>query len=410
MAALMRSVAVTILIASSAAAQSGVTGTWSGTYAMSIQVGSCQNKTFTWSGNATVTFLQSGASVTGRIDLTNFTFLNNNCTTTSAELTKVVFGTDGSTLTLAVPNDPNGWQFSGPVGALQLSDVNGLTGSLSLTRVSGVPAADFTGSWSGNYNFSDVCPSGSGNKSYTGAFTLALTQSGDTAGGVLTMTNVPLYDQNCSTLATLTQQLAVAGSVSGSTFTGAAFDPAGTFDFPFTATIGSSGITGSAAGASPTTTTGTFTLTQSSAQVPASDFSGRFEGTYAESDNGLALCFNVGTVNFQDAAALDLVQAGSAVSGALILENTLSIVSDGFGSCAVIEGGEQALPIYGTINNGVVSFTVPLGASAVQAFQLNLAGDTITGAMQDSFSDVMQFSVTRAAAAPPAVRRRAVKP
>src|SRR5436305_816303 len=133
MAALMRTFAVTILIASSAVAQSGVTGTWSGTYAMSIQLSSCQNKPLTWRGNP-----------------------------------------------------------------------------------------------------------------------------------------------NCATIATLTQQLAVAGTVSGSTFTGAAFDPAGTFDFPFSATIGGGGISGSAAGASPTTTTGTFTLTQSSAQVPASDFSGRY--------------------------------------------------------------------------------------------------------------------------------------
>jgi hypothetical protein len=385
--------------------------TWSGTYTMSIQLSSCQNKTFTWSGNATVTLLQNGASVVGRMDFTNFTLFNNNCTTTSAELTRIVFGsTDGSNLTLAVPNDPNGWQFTGPVTALQLSDPNGLTGSLSLTRVTGSPSADFTGNWSGNYSFSDVCPSGSGNKSYTGAFTLALTQNSDAAGGVLTMTNVPLYDQNCATLATLTQQLVVAGTVSGSTFTGAAFDPAGTFDFPFTATIGSGGISGSAAGASPTTTTGTFTLTQSSAGIPASDFSGRYEGTYAESDNGLAFCVNVGNVNFQGAAAVDLVQAGNAVSGAIILENTLAIISDGFGGCSVIDGGEQALPIYGTINNGVVSFTVPIGGGAVQQFQLNLAGDTIMGAMQDSFNDVMQFSVTRIAVAQPSVRRRAVKP
>ena len=384
--------------------------TWSGTYTMSIQLSSCQNKTFTWSGNATVTLLQNGASVVGRMDFTNFTLFNNNCTTTSGEVTRVVFGsTDGSTLTLAVPNDPNGWQFTGPVSSLQLSDPNGLTGSLSLTRVTGSPSANFTGTWSGNYSFSDVCPNG-GNKSYTGAFTLALTQSGDAAGGVLTMTNVPLYSQSCTTIALLTQQLVVAGTVSGSTFNGAAFDPAGTFDFPFTATMGSSGISGSASGASPTTTTGTFTLTQSSAQIPASDFSGRYEGTYAESDNGFAFCVNIGNVNFQGPAAVDLVQAGNAVSGAIILENTLAIISDGFGGCSVIDGGEQALPIYGTINNGVVTFTVPLGGGAVQQFQLNLAGDTISGVMQDSFSDIMQFSVTRTVvAAPPGVRRRAVR-
>jgi len=208
--------------------------------------------------------------------------------------------------------------------------------------------------------------------------------------------------------------MSVAGTLSGATFTGAAFDPTGSFDFPFTATIGSGGLTGTASGFSATTTTGTFTLTQSSAQVPASNFSGHFQGTYMESDNGLAFCFNVGTVNFTDAASVSIVQAGNAVSGVLVLENTLTIASDGFGNCQVLDGGEEVLPFYGTLTNGVVNLTVPLdSAGDVQAFTFNLSGDNVSGTMTDSFGDVMSFTTTRSATPPaptPSARRRAVRP
>src|SRR5437667_2572990 len=392
-----------MLVAAPAVAQTGLTGSWNGTYALSIQLSACQNKTFTWSGNASVTLLQAGSSLTGRSDLTNFTFFNNNCTTTAGEITNDLFGTtDGSTLSLAVLNDPKGWQLTGTVNAdsivLQLSDVNGLTGSLNLARTSGaVPAVDVTGSWSGTYSFTDVCPNGSTKKSYSGSLTLGLTQVGSTAAGVLTITNVPLYDQNCSTIANLTQAMSVAGVVSGSTFTGVAFDPSGLFDFPMAATIGSSGMSGTVAGASPTSTTGTFNLTQSGTQAPASDFSGRYDGTYSESDNGLAFCFNIGTVPFAGTASMSLVQAGTAISGAVILEDTLTIVSDGFGNCAVLNGGEEVLPLYGTLPNGAVRATAPFRAGAI-AMTVNLAGDTATGTMTDSFGDVMTFSATRSAA------------
>ena len=404
-----------LLIAGPAAAQSGLTGNWSGTYTASIQLAACQNKTFNWNGNASVTLLQTGSAVTGRLDLTNFTFFSSSCTTSSAELSKEVIGTTtGTTLNVAVPNDPNSWQFTGTISGdnitLQLTDPNGLTGSFTLARVAGTAGVDFTGSWSGTYTLNDVCPNGA-KIGYSGTMTLGLTQSGSTAQGVMAMSKVPLYDQTCSVIANLPVDMAVAGTVSGSTFTGVAFDPTGSFDFPFTATLGSSGISGTATGFSATTTTGTFTLTQSSPQPPVSDFSGHYEGSYTESDNGLAFCFNVGNVNFADAASVDVVQAGNAISGALVLENTLAIVSDGFGNCVVIDGGQQVLPFYGTLNNGVVSLTLPIsGNGAVQLLTFNLAGDTISGTMQDSFGDAMSFTATRSATPAPGPRRRAVKP
>jgi len=391
-----------------------LTGNWTGTYSLSIQVSGCQNKTFTWSGNVTASLLQNNTAVTGRIDLTNFTFLSSSCVASSGELAREVVGTtNGTTLTLAVPNDPNGWQLLGNAGdtaiTLQLSDANGLTGTFNLQRASAQPiTADFTGSWSGNYNFSDVCPSGSGKISYTGSATLALTQIGNNASGVLFLAQVPLYDQNCSTQAKLDTWLDVTGSISGSTLTAMAFDPAGSFDFPFTMTIAGAG---NAAGFSATSTTGTFTMTQLNAQVPASDFSGRFEGTYDETDNGQALCFNVGLVPFSGDASVIINQSGNSVSGALILEDTLAIVSDGLGNCAVVENGEQVLPFYGTISNGTISLTAPSGG-VVQQFAFKLSGDTVAGTMQDSFGDAMQFTTTRSAALPappPAPRQRAVK-
>jgi len=406
-----RLILLAMFIAAPALAQSGLTGTWTGTYSMSIQISGCQNKTFSWTGNATFVLLQAGSGVTGRIDLTNFTFINNNCTTNSAELTRLVFGTvNNSLLTLGVPNDPSVWLISGtPSGnnmTLSLGDPNGLTGTFTLSRLTGNPTTSFTGTWSGNYALSDVCPNGTTKKNYSGTFTLALTQTGSNAAGAVTMTNVPLYDSNCGTIANLTQTLSVAGSVDGATFTGAAFDPSGLFDFPLTIT----GNTVTVSGSSSTSTSGTFTIAQSSTQPPASDFSGHYDGTYAESDNGFAICVNVGAVNFQGAASVNLIQAGNMVSGVLVLEDTLAIVSNGNGACAVIEGGQQVLPVYGTISNGTVSLTVPLNTGALHAFVFNFSGNTISGTMQDSFGDLMQFSTTRTAQpTPPSGRRRTAR-
>jgi hypothetical protein len=404
------------LIAGTSSAQSGLTGNWSGTYTASIQIAACQNKTFTWSGNASVALLHGSAALTGRIDLTNFTRFSSNCSTSSGEITTVVIGTsDGSTLNLIVPNDPNSWQFTGSADAngivLQLSDPNGLTGSFNLARTSdSVPAADITGTWSGNYTFSDRCPNG-GSKSYNGAFTLAATQSNGRVGGVLTMANVPLYDQNCSTLTTLNMALSVAGTVSGATFNGVAYDPSGSFDFPITATIGGSGISGSASGASTTSTSGTFTLTPSSAQHPAADFSGLYDGNYSELDDARLFCLNISGVNYNGTATVLLVQAGSAVSGAVVQDDTIDIVSDGFGNCVAINGGQKVLPLYGTLANGSLSTTFPFG-SAAASITANLSGDSVTGTMTDSVGDTMSFSTSRSAVpvTPPLSRRRAVRP
>ena len=70
----------------------GLTGNWSGTYTFSIQLASCQNKTFTWSGNASLMLLQSGKAVSGRIDLTNYTLFSSSCNTSIGEVTHDLIG------------------------------------------------------------------------------------------------------------------------------------------------------------------------------------------------------------------------------------------------------------------------------------------------------------------------------
>ena len=388
----------------------GLTGSWSGTYTFSIQLASCQNKTFTWSGNASLMLLQSGKAVSGRIDLTNYTLFSSSCNTSIGEVTHDLIGViSGSTLGLTVPNDSNGWQVTGDVEGdtitAQLSDFNGLTGSFNLERVAAdPPASDATGAWSGTYRFTDVCPSGSGTKAYNGAFTLGLTQSGSQASGVATMTGVPIYDQSCATFATLTMALSVSGTVSGSTFAGAAFDPAGSFDFPISATIADGSIGGSASGASPTATSGTFTLTRSDAQIPASDFAGRYDGTYDESDDESTFCLNVGIIHFGGAAAVTVTQAGAAVSGALSLENAYSVVSDGFGDCQVVNLGEVVYPLYGTLAGNRLTTTLAFGGEGVQLFTIDFSGDSLSGTMADSFGDASVFNASRASR----LRKRAV--
>jgi hypothetical protein len=406
----------TLLVGVPVSAQSSLTGNWTGTYTFSIQLSSCQNTTYTSSGNFSATILQSGSFLSGRIDLTNVTLFNNsNCNTTKGEKTRLIFGAiDGSSVTWAVPNDPNGWQFSGTVNGdsitAQVSDVNGLTGSLNITRTTGdAPAADITGSWAGNYSFTDQCPNG-GTKSYTGAFTIGLMQSLGKASGVVTMTNVPLYDQNCSTIAPLNMAMSVAGVVSGSTFTAVVFDPSGSFDFPINATISGGGMNGTVSGASATSTTGTFTLSQSSSQPPGFDFSGQYAGSYSEVDNESLSCINIGSLTFSDVATVSINQAGNAVSGALILEGAESVASDGFGGCTVVNLGKEVLPLYGTLSGKTLTLLLPLGGGAAEQFIVNFTGDALTGMLTDSFGDSNSFSATKSIAASPIINAFGASP
>ncbi len=393
------------LTAIPAAAQS-LNGNWSGTYTFSVQVPACSNKTFTAAGNVSMTLLQTGTSVSGRMDLANFLSIDSSCNATTVEFARVVVGTlTGSTLALSVPNSPNATQFPGTFDGTtitaQWNNAIGAEGTLSLTRTAGdAPAADVTGAWSGNYTFADQCSNGATQK-YSGAFTLGLTQLGATAGGVVTMQNVPLYDQNCSTIATLNEVMAVAGTLSGSTFTGGVYDPSGSFDFPISATVGNGSMNGTVSGASVTNTTGTFTLTQASATPPAADFGGTYEGSYTESDNETSTCLNIATLTYSGPASLTIIQAGSDIAGWLTFHNAEDVVSDAFGTCTIVNVGDEVLPVYGTLAGNTVQFNLPLGGGAADLVSVTFGGGTANGTLQDSFGDTASFTSTQTASATP---------
>jgi hypothetical protein len=414
----MRSVTVIcvlLAIGAPAAAQTGLTGIWSGTYTYSIQPSACGTTTFSSNGKVTLTILQTGASLSGRADLTDALIFSGNCNPAKGEITNVIFGSvDGSTVVWGFPRDPVVTQFSGTISgdsiAAQISDGAGGTGSLTITRTSSdATAIDVTGTWSGNYSFTDRCSNGA-TQSYNGAFTLALTQAADRAGGVVTIQNVPLYDQNCRTITLLNMVLSASGVVSGSTFAGGVYDPSGSFEFPISATIAGEAMNGTVAGANQTSTTGSFTLSRSSVQAPGSDFAGSYAGTYTETDNEAPFCINIGSLNYGGPISIAITQAGNAVSGSLILHDALDVRSDGFGDCVVVNVPDEILPLYGNVSGNTLSLLMPLGGGVSDLFKVTFAGDTITGTITDSFGDFASFSATRPATAPPGPRRRVVRP
>jgi hypothetical protein len=403
-----------LMISSPAAAQSDLTGNWTGTYTSSIQLSTCQNQTFTSNGNVSATLLQTGTSLSGRMDLTNVLVFSGNCTPANQEVTRVVVGTVSAPAVVdwRFPNDPNGTVFSGAIDGnaitAQISDANGVSGSLTMTRRSGdTPAFNLTGSWSGNYSFIDTCSNGA-TQTYTGASTLGLTQSGGRAGGVITMDNVPLYDQNCQKITSLNMSLSAAGVISGSTFLGAVFDPAGSFEFPISATITNAAMSGTVAGANQTATKGTFMLSQVSSQPPGSGLSGSYAGTYSETDNETLFCLNIGTLTYGGPASVAIVQAGNAVSGSLILEQAQDVSPDGFGGCVVVNVAEEVLPLYGNISGNTLTLLLPLGGNAADQFTVNFSGDAMMGTITDSFGDLASFSATKSA--PPVINTFASSP
>lgn len=405
-----------LLICVPAAAQSGLTGNWSGTYSFTTgPVAGCSNKTFTTSGNVTVTFFQIDSSLAGRMDLTNLLDFNGGCNPTKVEFTSVISGsTDGTSVAWTFPNDSNGTAFNGTAAGgtitASISDASGDSGTVTLTRTPADAAtADATGSWSGTYNFTDVCPNGSTKKSYSGGMTLALTQANGRASGVALMQSVPLYDQNCTNLATLDMVMEVAGTVSGSTFNGGVYDPSGSFEFPITATIANGAISGSPSGANETSTTGTFNLTQSSSQPGVSDFTGAYDLSYDEVDDETSLCFNIAALAYSGTGVVRVVQAGDLVTGSITMEGTESITSDGFGDCFVVDAGEEVLPLYGTLASNQLSTTLPVFGTAAQ-YTMTFAPNTISGTISDDFGDLLTIDAARTPPSAPSSRRRAVVP
>jgi hypothetical protein len=405
-----------LAIAAPVAAQSNLTGNWSGTYTYSVARSACSNQTFTSSGNIAFSLLQAGSTLQGRVDFANFNIFTNSCTPTKGEVTSAVVGTfDGKNVVTAFPNSQRGTQISGTAAGdtitAQISDATGATtGSVTITRASASASTDATGTWSGNYSFTDRCAN---NRiiAYSGSATLGLTQSGTQATGVITLAGVPLYDQNCNKQAALNQSMSVSGAVSGSTFTGGVFDPSGSFEFPIAATLSGDAMSGTVSGANSTLTTGSFTLNRSSSQKPAADFAGSYDGTYNEVDDETSFCLNIGSLRFSGPALISIVQAGSAISGALILQNELTVTSDGFGNCVAINAPDSVIPLFGTLSGNTLTNTVPFGSGAA-TFTLTL-GDTITGNLVDSFGDVAAFSAAKNVLPPPPApgpRRRAVKP
>ena len=415
MRAVVPVVCALFIVAAPATAQTNLTGNWSGTYTYSLTLSACQNKIVSSNGTIAVTFLQTGNSLQGRADLTDVLIFSGNCNPTKGEETSAVFGTvTGSSVVWAFPNDSLATEFSGSASGdtitAQISDAAGGTGTLTINRTPVDPmAVDVTGSWSGTYNFVDRCSNGA-TQSYNGAFTLGLSQSGNRAGGVVSMQNVPLYDSSCRKITALNMAMSVSGVISGATFTGAVFDPSGSFEFPIVATIDGSAMNGTVMGANQTSTTGSFMLSRSSAQSPAADFAGSYEGTYTETDNKAPFCINIGALRFGGPASISISQAGNVVAGFLIFQNAIDVQSDGFGGCIPVNVGDQVLPLYGQLSNNALNAILPVGASSAQ-FNVTFASDKIQGTITNAIGDIAVFSATKSAApAPPGPRRRVVRP
>jgi hypothetical protein len=228
---------------------------------------------------------------------------------------------------------------------------------------------------------------------------------------VVTIQNVPLYDQNCAKITSLNMALATAGTVSGSTYTGVVYDPSGSFEFPISATISNAAMTGTVAGASATATTGTFSASLGNAAPPGADLSGSYNGSYSEVDNEQLFCANIGSLAFDGDASLSIVQAGNNISGWLIFQGAKDVSSDSFGNCFVVDAGDVVLPLYGTLSGSTLTLLLPLGGGVQDLFKVTFSGDMVTGTLTDSFGDAAQFTATKSAsAAAPVINSFAASP
>jgi hypothetical protein len=235
-------------------------------------------------------------------------------------------------------------------------------------------AAQLTGTWDGTMNVTVTCP-GPPNLTWSSPVTLALIQSGDTFSGTLAIQSEADVVA-CQIEARFPIALPVSGNISGNSISGTVVVPDGSASF-----------TGSVSGESMTLTvagdggdTRSLSLTRTSSAPPESGLTGTYEGTWGPA--AFVGCCRLPPVSVGGTASGYLVQTGSTLTGALIIEGG-KIDIDADGECLVIDvpatgglvtaqvsgntivgellAGEEPEPLNATVSGNTISGTIGRG-------------------------------------------------
>lgn len=255
---------------------------------------------------------------------------------------------------------------------------------------------DVTGTWSGEYVYTDRCDNGS-TFSTRGVATAQFLQSGSAVQGTVVLKDLIETDGSaCIPRAPVTLTLPVTATVSGGRLNGSLIPPGG----------GPVALTGTASATALTlsfdsqnVTSGTITLTRTSSQPPASGLSGTYDGTYT---NVIVPCGRLAPVTYSGALKLILLQTGTTFTGSLTFTNDKGD-RDQNGNCTVIDRGTVTVPVVGEINGTTFTAMAFFGDDRTGSVTGTVSGNTISGDNPGEFpGERFTFSVTRSSSGPPA--------
>lgn len=279
---------------------------------------------------------------------------------------------------------------------------------LALFTLATVPAAiaaqedEITGTWTGTFNSTGRCGNGVP-RSDTGDMLLALSRNGSCVIGAATIEG-PILNDACQVIGHLTAPLPITGTITGNVLTA-------TIQIPFA--VRDESTTMSLTGILTTNTlnvtfsdsemSGSASLGHTNTSSPVDSLSGSYFGTYAIDTPAHDSC---PALAYSAASRVSLAQAGSSITGLLVLDDTKNYDIDSTGICRLHETVQQAAVISGIITGQTVdgflfgmSTTGDLQTDSIP-FTGSLDANAFTATTRGSTSPHISFSVARTSPQP----------
>jgi hypothetical protein len=254
--------------------------------------------------------------------------------------------------------------------------------------------ADFTGTWSGNFNGTKICGNGA-TFNESGPVTAELLQSGGSVAGAVTFM-APQLNEHCVQVGTSPVVLPVGGNVSGSTIN-VPVDVQGSAG-QLSLSVNGSSMTFSLSIPDERLSVGG-TMARTSSQPPGSGLSGTYNGTYTAT---LTPCHKLAPVTYSGGLSVSLLQVGDTLTGNFRASGLKEDREDSAGNCTVVDAGTSDGVLVAIVSGTSISGVVTESDGAQTSFDASVSGQTISGHATDQDpGEAFSFTITRTSSGTP---------
>src|SRR6266849_2669859 len=236
---------------------------------------------------------------------------------------------------------------------------------------SAVAAVDFTGTWNGTLSAVKLCRV-TGTFTQTAAAAAYFVQTGTSVSGSFVV-EAPVLNVQCQPAGSLTIVVPLGGAVTNAVFA----TPVVVLGTPaqFTAKI-TNGVMGVDLKIVLENSDISGTLTRTTSQPPASDFSGTYSGTFTST---ILPCSKPPSATFSGSLTLNLLQAGPTLAGSGTFTGGKSDKQDATGKCTIVDDPPTAAQLSALVSgNQITGFILDAGGASTP-FSGTMNGSTFTG-------------------------------